>query len=146
MYGLMLFLHLTGLFIWLGSLLAKLITLSMLKKELGSEQTRTFARRIIRVFSMLSHPSAVIVLISGIFMIVRLGMGSDKPLWLDVMEKGGGTVILLALIVMGILGRRTKKQLKSGQASKINFTVYLTATGSFMILVSAIVLIVSMKI
>lgn len=146
MYGLMLFLHLTGLFIWLGSLLAKLITLSMLKKELGSEQTRTFARRIIRVFSMLSHPSAVIVLISGIFMIVRLGMGSDKPLWLDVMEKGGGTVILLALIVMGILGRRIKKQLKSGQGSKINLTVYLTATGSFMILISAIVLIVSMKI
>ncbi|MBP1991120.1 hypothetical protein [Paenibacillus eucommiae] len=146
MFGIMLFLHLTGLFIWLGALLAIIVMLSMLKKQLGSQETNTLAKRIIRVFSMLAHPSAVVVLISGVLMLLEMDLGSDRPLWLILMERGGGTIILLALILTGILGSKAKKSLSAGQGVDVRLSGYLTALVSFMVLIVSVVLIVSMKI
>lgn len=146
MYGLMVFLHLTGLIVWRGSIFATIVMLMMLKKQKGSEQSNALAERIIKVFSRFAHPSACMVLVSGVFLIVQMGIGSGKPLWLQVMEKGGGTIILLSLIVTGILGSKAVKQLRAGQGQPIKLTGYLTAMSSFMVLITLVVLIVSMKI
>jgi hypothetical protein len=146
MFGFMLFLHLAGLFVWLGSLFAEIVMLLILKKQMGSPESNALTERIIRIFSRFAHPSAFIVLASGVFLIIQLGMGSGKPFWLQAMEKGGGTIILLALICTGILGSKAKKQLRSGQGWNKKLSGYVTAMSSFMVLAMLILLIVSMKI
>ncbi|MCU6798185.1 hypothetical protein OB236_39270 [Paenibacillus sp. WQ 127069] len=147
MFGFMLFLHLAGLVIWLGSLFAIMIMLIMLNKQLGSLESNTLAQRIIRTFSRFAHPSAVFVLISGILMIIQMGMGSGKPLWLEVMEKGGGTIILLGLIFTGILGSKVKKRLSiPGEAHHVKLSGYMFAISTVIVLTLSVVLVVSIKI
>ncbi|GIP35186.1 hypothetical protein [Paenibacillus sp. J2TS4] len=146
MFGFLLFLHLAGLMIWLGALLGKVVTLGMLKKQLGSTEGNTLAQRSIRTFSLFSHSSAVIVLITGVFLIVQMGLGSDKPVWLEVMEKGGGTIILLALIITGIMGSKVKKRLIGGSGRNVKLAGYMTVLASFMVLILGVVLVVSLRI
>lgn len=146
MFGFWLFLHLTGLAVWIGSLLGIVVVLLLLKKQLGTPQSNTLANRVIRAFSMFAHPASVIVLISGVFMIIQMGLGSSgRPLWLDVMEKGGGTIIVLALVLTGILGMKVKKRLNDPQSRSVNMSGYLTTVSGFMVLIVAVVLVVSMK-
>ena len=147
MFGTMLFLHLTSLFVWLGAILAIVVMLVMLKKQLGSKDYNALAQRIIRVFTMFAHPSAVIVLISGVLMLLQMDMGTgDKPFWLIAMERGGGTIILLALVITSIAGSKLKKRLSISQGQEVKLTGYLTTMTSFLVLIVSIVLIVSLKI
>ncbi|TDF99429.1 hypothetical protein [Paenibacillus piri] len=146
MFGVMLFSHLTGLFIWIGSLFATIVMLLMLKKQISSQESKALAQRIIKVFSWFAHPGSVVVLASGVFMIVQLGLSSDKPFWLSAMEKGGGMIVLLSLILTGIWGGKVKKQLRAGQGHNVKLTGYLTMMSIIVILIILIMLIVSMKI
>lgn len=46
------------------------------------------------------NPSAVVVLATGIAMIVHLGIvGQAKPLWLTLMEHGGGMLVMLTVLL-----------------------------------------------
>jgi len=148
MYGFVLFLHLTGLFVWLGALMGTVITLGILKRTLGSEESNQTARRMIRTFNLLSHPASVVVLGSGVYLIVQLGMEGSKPVWLEVMEKGGGTIILAALFVTGIMGARAGKRLSSGgtDAQSLKLKGYVAALSAFMILIVSVMLVVSIRI
>lgn len=146
MYGFMLFLHLTGLFAWMGGLLVAIVMIGLLHKKLGSSQdSNLLARKSVSIFSYLAHPGAVLVLGSGVYLILQMGSGS-KPLWLDVMEKGGGMIALLSLIVSGILGGKVKKKLKAAQGQPVKLTGYLTTMTAFMALILGVVLIVSLRI
>lgn len=144
MYGFMLFLHLAGLLVWTGSLLASTVSLLLLRGEQGGSAITSLAKRMIRVFSSLSHPSAIAVLISGIYMIVKLDLGPDKPLWLNVMEKGGGTIILLALVLTGMMGRRVKKRI-AAEPEKLAVSGYIAASALLAGLIFSVVLVVSLK-
>ncbi|WP_028550585.1 hypothetical protein [Paenibacillus sp. UNC451MF] len=148
MFNFMLFAHFAGLIAWLGALLAIVIMLGMLKTELGSPEASTLAKRIIRTFSMFAHPGAVLVLISGVFMIVQMGMGTEKPFWLQVMEKGGGTIILLALILTGILGSKVRKRLgaAAGTTQQPPLKGYLISMSAVIVMTLGIMLVVSLKI
>lgn len=146
MFGFLLFLHLTGLMVWLGALLAVVIVVPILKKQPGSSESNALTGRMIRIFGMLAHPAAVVVLLSGVFMIIDMGIGSDKPLWLDLMEKGGGTIILLALVLTGILGSKARKRLGAADGRSVALKGYLTTTAGFMVLIVFMVLLVSLKI
>ncbi|KEQ25105.1 hypothetical protein [Paenibacillus tyrfis] len=152
MFGFLLFLHLTGLSLWLGSGLTAVVMLPMLNQRPGSGELRALARKTLRVISTIAHPSALVVLISGVVMIVQMNIpAQSKPLWLQVMEKGGGMVILLAVILTGILGSRLKKRLNAengqgtGAAAPARIGGYVAATAGFMTLTLAVMLIVSLK-
>ncbi len=148
MFGFMLFLHLTGLFVWLGALLGTVIALGILKRTLGSVESNQTARRMIRAFNLLAHPASVIVLGSGVYLIVQLGMDDSRPLWLEIMEKGGGTIILAALVVTGIMGSRAGKRLASGGSDAQSFKLkgYVAALSVFMILIVSVMLVVSIRV
>lgn len=80
-------------------------------------------------------------------MIIQMGMGSGKPLWLEVMEKGGGTIILLGLIFTGILGSKVKKRLSiPGEAHHVKLSGYMFAISTVIVLTLSVVLVVSLKI
>ncbi|RJX39724.1 hypothetical protein D3P09_09995 [Paenibacillus pinisoli] len=145
MYGLLLFSHLAGLMVWVGAILAVIVMLFMLKGQLGTPEANSLSKRIISVFSRFAHPSAFIVLVSGVIMIIQLNMGSSKPFWLDMMEKAGGTIILLFLIVVGIMGGKLKKRLQAAASGTVSISSYVTSLAISLIAILAVVLIVSLK-
>ncbi|MFD0960826.1 hypothetical protein [Paenibacillus chungangensis] len=145
MYGFMLFSHLTGLILWAGAIMTIVIMLILLKAQLGTADVNRLTGSIIRIFNRFAHPSAFVVLISGVVMIVQLDLGSNKPFWLDMMEKAGGTIILLFLIIAGIMGAKLKKKLTQHPNDAIALSRYLTMVIGFFIAILAVVLIVSLK-
>jgi len=145
MYGFLLFSHLTSLMIWVGAIMAIVVMLLLMRKQLGQNGANALSKRIISVFNRFAHPAAFVVLVSGVIMIIRLGMGSDKPFWLDIMEKGGGTIILLFFVLTGILGSKLKKRLSVQSSGSVAMSSYLTVMASFFLLIVALVLIVSLK-
>ncbi|MCY9589807.1 hypothetical protein PC41400_16440 [Paenibacillus chitinolyticus] len=145
MFGWMLFLHITGLLGWLGALLGILVTMLLLRKQLGTSDANSLAGKTIRVFGRIAHPSSILVLLSGVYLILQMGIGTDKPLWLQVMEKGGGTIILLAVIFTSVLGSKMNKRLNSSGGTSVRLTGYLSTVGAFMFLIVSVVLVVSLK-
>lgn len=62
---------------------------------------------LIRTFKAMTHLSAIIVLISGIYRVVQMNFGdAAKSFWLSYMEMAGGMIVLLGIILLAILGRR----------------------------------------
>lgn len=145
MYGFMLFSHLTGLILWAGAIMTIVIMLILLKAQLGTADVNRLTGSIIRIFNRFAHPSAFVVLISGVVMIVQLDLGSNKPFWLDMMEKAGGTIILLFLIIAGIMGAKLKKKLLQHPNESLSLSRYLTMVIGFFIAILAVVFIVSLK-
>ncbi|MWV44475.1 hypothetical protein GRF59_12645 [Paenibacillus sp. HJL G12] len=146
MFGFMLFLHLGGLLAWVGGLIVVIAMIGLLSKQLGaSADSNLLARKSLSIFSYLAHPGAVLVLGSGLYLILKMGSGS-KPLWLDIMEMGGGTIAILSLIVTGILGSKVKKKLKAAGGQPVKVTGYLTTMTALMVLILGVVLVVSLKI
>ncbi len=151
MFKAWLFLHLTGISIWAGSILAVIFILAMMKKHLGSKELSNIVKKIIRIINILVHPSAFIVLLSGIFMIVSMGLGADKPFWLNFMEKFGSMVILFSIIAISLAGRALAKKLSGTEKgeSTINALVslkgYLTVMSMSVVSVFSTILIVAFR-
>ncbi|WP_217557115.1 hypothetical protein [Paenibacillus sp. GbtcB18] len=145
MFGLMIFLHISGLLGWLGALLGILVTMLLLRKQLGTPDANSLAGKTIRVFGRIAHPSSILVLLSGVYLILQMGIGTEKPLWLQVMEKGGGTIILLAVIFTAVLGSKMNKRLNSAGGNSVRLIGYLSTVGVFMFLIVSVVLVVSLK-
>jgi putative copper export protein len=147
MYGFWLFIHLSGLCVWLGSLVAVGILLSAMKKQIHSADVGALVKKTVRTFNFLTHPSAFLVLISGVLMLLQMGIGSDKPFWMIYMERVGGMVILLFIIVISIMGRRLVKRISSGgvQSASSSISSYVTGLAVSSALVFSIIFVVSGK-
>lgn len=143
MFSTWLFLHLAGISIWSGSILAVLLILGMMKKHLGSKELANIVNKIVRVINMLVHPSAFIVLLSGIFMIVERWSGSNKPLWLNFMEKFGGMAVMLSIIAIGFASMMLSKKLKALDRGGSSFKVPVSLNGYMLVMALSFVSVVS---
>ncbi|KRG12261.1 hypothetical protein [Lederbergia galactosidilytica] len=110
MFKFWLFLHFTGLSIWLGSLLAIILILVMMKKHLGSKELSAIVKKITRIGNILVHPSAFFVLLSGVLMIISMNLNA-KPFYLAFMERVGGITVLITIIGVSLFGRKLVKKL-----------------------------------
>ncbi|MDF2716175.1 MAG: hypothetical protein K0R28_3100 [Paenibacillus sp.] len=147
MYGFWLFIHLSGLCVWLGSLVAVGILLSAMKKQIHSADVGALVKKTVRTFNLLTHPSAFLVLVSGVLMLLQMGLGSDKPFWMIYMERVGGMVILLFIVVISMMGRRLVKRLSGNvaHATSSSITSYVTGLAVSSVLVLSIIFVVSGK-
>lgn len=147
----MLFLHLTGLSIWLGSLIALAVSISLLKKHTESDEGLKIIRKILGVISCWIHPSGFVVLVSGIIMIVKMGISeSAKPLWLHYMEKGGSIIILLSIISLGMISNKKVKKafvISSVDSAivKKGLTFYQSSISIFILFILSVIFVVSFK-
>jgi hypothetical protein len=148
MFGFMLFLHLAGFSVWLGSIVTIAILLLAIKKQIDSDVGRSLVKKMIGIFNMLTHPSSFIVLVSGIVMIVKWGSSeTGKPFWLNYMEQVGGMVVLLFIIVLSILGRRVMKRIAGAniQLASSGISFYVTGMLVTTMLILSIVFVVAGK-
>ena len=149
MHGLMLFFHLSGLAIWLGSLVAATIMLALTKKQPELSGSVFLVRRTVRVFNMLTHPSAFIVLLTGVLMILTRDYG-DGGFWLNYMQNVGGVIVLLSIIVLSILSGKivNKKALAEGEEIRVQgekLGTFITVALITIILVLSVILVVSYR-
>jgi len=143
MYGLLLFLHLGGLAVWLGSVVASAFMLLAMQKNIQSADVAGIAQKTIKVYNRITHPSAFLVLLSGILMLVDIGMDQHEffDFWLLFMEQAGSLIILAFIIAMSIIGKKTVKRIASGDADAARKGIRTFVTATF-ILVAAILVVI----
>lgn len=146
----MLFLHLAGLSVWLGSILSLAIVTLLSRNHAESGYVRSLVRKITGAFSSWIHPSAIVVLVSGIILIANMYSGAERPFWLDYMEMAGMTIIFLSMIVLGLFSnRKVRKPLavSNGETATIKkgLSVYFTLLMIFMILILSVIFVVAFK-
>ena len=146
MYGLMFFIHLAGLAAWFGVTLMGVLMLLSIRRKLAESDMASVAQTIIRNMDRVTHPSAFLVLASGVYMIMQFDR-NGMPLWLTFMERAGGMVILLFIIILSILGVRLKKKLaqSDGTAAAKSIGAYVAWTLIFLLCILAVILVVSLK-
>lgn len=140
----LLFLHITGIALWLGSL----VTLYILNRRRFAadnpeaiavvyETTRSVVRGVI-------NPSSLIVLLSGISMMMQLGMvGQPKLFWLAFMEQFGGMVALISLALLTWQMRkvdRASSEERVARLRRLNHTFLGVGAG-----VTATILVVALR-
>lgn len=103
----LLFVHIVSVAFWLGSIGA-LIVLHRKGKSLGESAESAVVYQTTRsVVRWIMNPSSVLVLLTGVTMLVQMGLGGKpKPFWLGFMEQFGGMV---ALISVALLTWQTRK-------------------------------------
>lgn len=114
MFETMLFVHLTGLAVWFGSMAAIGLMLLAFRRDLRSEEAKRMAGKMVKLFNRLTHPSSFLVLVSGGLMIIDRWGDTDHPFWLSFMERVGGTVVIVSIVALTIAGRRLAKRLGAG--------------------------------
>ncbi|MFP3391928.1 hypothetical protein [Brevibacillus sp. SIMBA_040] len=146
MYAGMYFTHIISLAVWFGALVIVMLLLGSYKAHTEQGQVAT-ALANKTVWSTL-QAAAFAVLLSGVGMLVHAGMiGQKKPLWLKLMEEGGGLVILLFIIFVTLWTRNLRKALKQGDATRYTQMSkrFFGLSLSFVIAIAAVVLVVSLR-
>lgn len=150
MYGLMFFLHIAGLCIWFGSMVTVLVLLMIMRKELANETIAALTQKTIRISNRITHPSATLVLLSGIFMLLIIGMENHNslPFWILFMEQFGGLVILIFLAAVSIAGKKVTRNLAANKLDLADksLNTYLITMIVLAIAVIAVIYVVSAKI
>ncbi|WP_256756980.1 hypothetical protein [Cohnella sp. WQ 127256] len=149
MDALLLFLHLGGLSVWLGSAVMVALQLMIMKRNIQATDISSLTSKTIRVFTRVTHPSAFLVLLSGIWMLMRIGMENHDnfPFWLKFMEMFGSMVILIFIITVSILGKKVIKRIAEGNWSLVGKSIitFIIVTLIFAVLAFVIIFVVSGK-
>jgi uncharacterized membrane protein len=146
MYGWMFFIHLASLAAWFGVTLMGVIMLLSMKGKLAESQLTSVAQNIVRQINRITHPAAFLVLASGLYMIMQWDR-NGMPFWLAFMERAGGMVIILFMILVSIFGAKVRKTLAQGDGASAakSINTYAAVTFIFLLGVLAVTLVVSLK-
>lgn len=145
MYAGMYFSHIIGLAIWFGAMMVMML---LLRKTRGHDPQQVSAVLADRGLWGTLQISAAAVLLSGIGMIVQTGMiGTSKPLWLKLMEEGGGVVVLVFIILATLWTRKLRRSLKQGDTVNAGTMIkrFYGMSVSFVLAIAAVVLVVSLR-
>ena len=146
LYNWMFFLHMAGLAAWFGTTLMAVLMLLSLKKKAAEASIAAVALSLVKNMNRITHLAAFLVLISGVVMIMdwnRDGM----PFWLSFMERAGGMVILLFIIILSIFGAKLKKKLAGGDEATVvkSISTYSLLVLIFLVAILAVTFVVSLK-
>ncbi|MGC5327860.1 hypothetical protein [Brevibacillus sp. SYSU BS000544] len=146
MYAGLLFTHVISLSVWLGALVVLVVFIRSANQSGVLQQLGTvvFTGGIMRVM----QGAALAVLLSGIGMLVSMGMiGNSKPLWLKLMEDGGGLIALLFVILITWMMRILSKTSDSERECKLKqlLNTFSKIAIAFILLISSIVFIVCLR-
>lgn len=146
MYSWMLFIHLAGLAAWFGVTLLGAIMLSSFKGKIAEAGISSVALSTVKNINRVTHLSAFLVLASGLYMILQWDR-EGMPFWLAFMERAGGMIVLLFIIILSIFGGRLKRTLAKGDAagSAKGIAVYTTLAFVFLLAILAVILVVSLR-
>lgn len=146
MYQWMLFIHLIGLAAWFGVTLMGMVLLLSIRGRLAESSLSSVGQTIVKNINRITHPAAFLVLASGFYMVMQWDR-DEMPFWLAFMERAGGMVIILFIIILSILGAKLKKKLalNDGKIAARSIGIYAVWTAIFLLGVLAVTLVVSLR-
>lgn len=146
MYGWMLFIHLAGLAAWFGVTLMGVLLLLSIRGRLSEASLASVGQTIVKNINRITHPAAFLVLASGLYMVMQWDR-DGMPFWLAFMERVGGMVIILFMIILSILGVKLKKKLaqNDGAVAAKSIGAYAIWTFIFLLGILAVTLVVSLR-
>lgn len=118
----MLFVHIMSVAFWLGGtatlyvLYRKAMRLTPSESSAGIAVAHDTTRSVIKG---ILNPSALLVLLSGIGMLMQMGLvGQAKPFWLGFMEQFGGMVALISIALLTWQLRRLERAPSSQERAR----------------------------
>lgn len=97
----MLFVHIASVAFWLGGTATLYVLYRKSLRVVSSGGAPVVYDTTRSVINGILNPSALLVLLTGIGMLMQMGLvGVTKPFWLTFMEQFGGTVALLSAGVL----------------------------------------------
>lgn len=146
MHEVLYFVHLTALALWLGTLVvaAWWSRAALVAPDAGSRDWGL--RMVSQLTAWVSAPASLLVLLAGISMVVAAGsVGAYKPLWFQVMEQGGGLLVLGSLFLLPVLARRVRKAAEDQAAVHRAVRHFVVGLGTMAVGVLGVILTVSLR-
>jgi len=114
----LLFVHIASVAFWLGGAVTLYVLYRKSMRLAPSEATSVAYDTARSVVMSILNPSALLVLLSGIGMLMQMGLvGRAKPFWLTFMEQFGGMV---ALVSAGVLTWQIRRIDRASSAEERN--------------------------
>lgn len=128
--------HVVGVAFWLGGIVALLVLQRKsrtVSTDLSSDAQQLLLGTMGSVVRWVLTPSAAFVLLTGPIMLMQMGLiGVTKPFWLDFMERFGGVVALVSMVLltwqMRNADRATSGEERKRHLHKLGFS--LTGVGA----------------
>ena len=118
MYNIFYIVHIIGVVIWIGSFITLGVVLRALTKvDLPKESRKALISRIQGWVTYGIIPSAIFVLISGLYMIMQFER-SGLPFYFSFMEQAGSLIILLTVIFVTLISSKLTKKVKGTPLKK----------------------------
>lgn len=146
MHELLYFLHLTALALWLGTLVAAAwwSRAALAAADAGSRDWGL--RMVSQLTTWVSAPASLLVLLAGVSMVMVAGTaGAYRPLWFQVMEQGGGMLVLASLFLLPALARRVRKATEDKAAVHRAVRHFIVGLGTMALGVLGVILTVSLR-
>lgn len=115
----MLFVHIAGVAFWLGGTATLYVLYRKSMRLSGSDGISVAYDTTRSVIMGILNPSALLVLLTGIGMLMQMGLvGATKPFWLTFMEQFGGMVALISAGVLTWQIRRLDRAASAEERSR----------------------------
>lgn len=147
MYNAYYIFHILGVVLWVGSFTAfGFLLRSLVKSGKGMENYSFVINRIRLWVNYGMNPSALIVMITGVMMILRFNRDT-LPFYLTFMEQAGSLAILFSIIAVSIYSRKLRKKLnnlpmkkeKSLESISLHYTNFLLISAALAMVVVVVV-------
>lgn len=132
----LLFAHVTGVALWLGGVVALLVLQRKSKAMVADADVMSAdARQLLlgtigAVVRWILTPSAALVLFTGPVMLMQMGLiGMSKPFWLDFMERFGGVVALVSMVLLTWQMRNAERATATVDQNRHLHRLSVTLTG-----------------
>ncbi|MDN4593647.1 DUF2269 family protein [Polycladomyces subterraneus] len=140
-YHIALFIHVVSVATWFGGLSMMAIWLRNAARG-ESIDAQASLRAAHRANMTMLVPTAILALITGLYMLMNGGWGSDKPLWLLIKERFASTWILIYVLWFSYAGGKLLKKAQEEKDTEIavkRYILWLNLSLSILVLIILVV-------
>jgi putative membrane protein len=143
-YHIALFIHVVSVATWFGGLSMMAIWLRNAARG-QSIDAQASLRAAHRANMTMLVPTAILALITGLYMLMSGGWGSDKPLWLLIKERFASTWILIYILLFSFVGGKLLKKAQAEKDTEIAVKRYILWLNLSLAILTLIILVVTFK-
>ncbi|BCU80447.1 hypothetical protein JIR001_02300 [Polycladomyces abyssicola] len=143
-YHIALFIHVVSVATWFGGLSMMAIWLRNAARGQSIDAQASLLAAHRANMTMLV-PTAILALITGLYMLMSGDWGSDKPLWLLIKERFASTWILIYVLLFSFFGGKLLKKAQAEKDTEIAVKRYILWLNLSLAILTLIILVVTFK-
>jgi uncharacterized membrane protein len=143
-YQIALFVHVVSVATWFGGLSMMAIWLRNAARGKATDAQASL-RAAHRANMTMLVPTAILALITGLYMLMSGEWGSDKPLWLLIKERFASTWILIYILLFSFAGGKLLKKAQDEKDAGFAVKRYILCLNLSLAILTLIILVVTFK-